>query len=228
MGQIKKTMKQEDLTGWGIALEGCEEFILDAFYISYNEMSNFPSGKKEPFQYLEIGVCEGRTISTMCKLFEALEIDYKAIGIDIENGFFNQEEWLINTLPFKDKITLNLKGSPEALKEIPNETIDLIFIDGNHSYNNVINDFKEADRIIKQGGIIMFHDSDIQCQGKDINEYQINGIEIRKALEDLEFIPISDFGLPTRMVGKYYLINDFENLNPDGRGIFIIQKIFLK
>jgi predicted O-methyltransferase YrrM len=39
------------------------------------------------------------------------------------------------------------------------EQFDLIFVDGDHSWANILPEFKEAERMIKPGGIMAYHDT---------------------------------------------------------------------
>lgn len=52
---------------------------------------------------------------------------------------------------------------PWLLKEIEHgddgEKFDLIFIDGNHTFDGILLDFYYADRLLKSGGFILFHDT---------------------------------------------------------------------
>ena len=48
--------------------------------------------------------------------------------------------------------------SADGLKEIDDETVDLCFIDGDHTKEGVESDIRQACRIVKTGGIIGLHD----------------------------------------------------------------------
>lgn len=64
---------------------------------------------------------------------------------------------------FKDhKIVVKVKmKSADALNMFENESIDFIYIDGNHQYNFVKQDIENYFSKIKPGGIIAGHDYDI-------------------------------------------------------------------
>ena len=56
----------------------------------------------------------------------------------------------------------------DRLKELTNE-IDILFIDGDHSYQAVINDFTLYEGLVKSGGYIVFDDyRDEGCPGTKI------------------------------------------------------------
>lgn len=50
------------------------------------------------------------------------------------------------------------KTSMEALKDIQDNSLDFVYIDGGHNYNDVINDIRGWDKKVKVGGIISGHD----------------------------------------------------------------------
>jgi predicted O-methyltransferase YrrM len=48
--------------------------------------------------------------------------------------------------------------SLEAVKKIPNNSLDFVFIDGNHAFDHVVNDLTQWSKKVKIGGIISGHD----------------------------------------------------------------------
>ncbi|MCO6019385.1 hypothetical protein CKN86_13325 [Carnobacterium divergens] len=52
------------------------------------------------------------------------------------------------------------KFSKDAAKDVPNNSLDLVFIDGNHEYEFVLEDIKIWKEKVKKGGIISGHDYD--------------------------------------------------------------------
>jgi len=48
--------------------------------------------------------------------------------------------------------------SMEAVKQIPDESLDFVFIDGNHEYNYVLEDITEWTKKVKSGGVVAGHD----------------------------------------------------------------------
>jgi cephalosporin hydroxylase len=109
-----------------------------------------------------------------------------------------------------------LKGNSQTyemvnkLKELINE-IDILFIDGDHSYQGVINDFLLYEELVKKGGYIVFD---------DYNDSQYSP-EVKIAVNDI---------IPT-IIEKYNIIGTLPNIfkaRPDtiieGNN-FIIQKI---
>lgn len=67
------------------------------------------------------------------------------------------EEFLKNTAPLKDTIR-PLRGKSANAAEKFNESIDLLFLDGDHSYDSVRSDLEHWLPKVKEGGIVICHD----------------------------------------------------------------------
>jgi len=63
----------------------------------------------------------------------------------------------INKLGVAHKIKIIQGDSSEVVHNF-NKNIDLLFIDGNHDYDAVLNDYLEWSKLVKIGGYILFHD----------------------------------------------------------------------
>jgi SAM-dependent methyltransferase len=50
------------------------------------------------------------------------------------------------------------KKSMEALADIPDESLDFVYIDGNHEFLYALNDIHEWSKKVKKGGVISGHD----------------------------------------------------------------------
>ena len=118
--------------------------------------------------YCEIGVLYGGSMIMM------MDMNYTClhIGIDPFTGYYGKsydphrsvdltnhyeivEENLYNNNPnFQDwKL---IKGNSEDVADKVKETIDYLFIDGDHKYDAVIRDFKNYKDKVRKGGIIVF------------------------------------------------------------------------
>lgn len=113
---------------------------------------------------VEIGVFEGSFTEVLAKG------GFKIYGID---------PWLVyedyGTPSYKDKaerryqrskqklavypnVTIIRKMSMEAVKEFENDSIDFVYIDGNHQFRYVADDLYEWWKKVKKGGVICGHD----------------------------------------------------------------------
>lgn len=116
---------------------------------------------------LEIGTAKGGVLYLLSRISNS---DAKIISIDLPEGKFGggYPKWKVSifqefTTNDQD-IHLIRKNSHHArtLKEtrgvLDGDKIDLLFIDGDHSYEGVKSDFDMYAPLVKDGGIIAFHD----------------------------------------------------------------------
>ena len=99
---------------------------------------------------LEIGVFEGET---SVKMIQALSIGGYYAGIDVSDyRKHNLERGCV-------AVDFILSDSISALKTFPESHFDFVFVDGDHSYTNILPELKEIERVIAKGGIIAYHDT---------------------------------------------------------------------
>lgn len=99
---------------------------------------------------LEIGVFEGET---SIKMIEALKSGGYYAGLDINDYRKHKLHKPGVAVDFK------LGESIGLLKGFPANHFDFIFVDGDHSWANILPEFKEVERVLTSGGIIAYHDS---------------------------------------------------------------------
>ncbi|MFX1393423.1 MAG: class I SAM-dependent methyltransferase [Promethearchaeota archaeon] len=145
---------------------------------------------------LEIGTAQGGTLFLLSKLANSdsviLSIALPSVGKD--QGYFSYR------IPFyksfasnNQKIRLIRKNShdPATLvkvkKILKEKEIDLLFIDGDHSYEGVKQDFEMYAPLVKKNGIIAFHDIVVipSEQNCDVNKFWK---EIKKIYDYKEFV----------------------------------------
>tara|TARA_R110000824_G_scaffold41627_8_gene123645 strand:- start:1669 stop:2265 length:597 start_codon:yes stop_codon:yes gene_type:complete len=120
--------------------------------------------KADTLDILEIGSYKGKStvvwsracsshivaIEPFCGPPEVPEL----VGISTEQDFLN------NTKQYRDQIRLIKKYSNDLslCDDLLNQTFDIVFIDGDHSYEAVVNDIKLALQYVTKNGLIMLHD----------------------------------------------------------------------
>jgi len=108
--------------------------------------------------------------------------DLSQIG-DMEEGV--KYDFAYNVLRHNMKLLSNKNihfrtYSNDILPILRDESFDLIYIDGNHGYKAVLEDLKEAKRLIKNNGIIC--GDDLELQGDQID------LEFARANKHIDFI----------------------------------------
>ena len=123
----------------------------------------------------EIGVFEG---DTSFRLLQALPTIQQLICVDpfehypeqtktlnpnkakFHDANYNQvmKTFLFRMKPYEERFSLMKLYSKEAAKLIENQSLDFIFIDGNHAYEYVIEDIKTWLPKVKPGGLLSGHD----------------------------------------------------------------------
>lgn len=63
-----------------------------------------------------------------------------------------------NTMGYLDRIERVIRNSSDFLKDEPADIYDLVFVDGDHSHDMFVSDFREAWRVAKVGGYIVCDD----------------------------------------------------------------------
>jgi len=131
---------------------------------------------------IEIGLNRGETTQHLFKNLPGLVLH----GID---PYFAYEDWdgniltpnernwtyqffLNNTFLYRDRIIHHRMLSDDAAPMLPNEAFDFIFIDGLHTYDQVLKDCQNYYPKIKKGGVFSGHDYNvIEGVNRAVNEF---------------------------------------------------------
>jgi predicted O-methyltransferase YrrM len=103
---------------------------------------------------IEIGVFEGETSRHLIK---ALPKGGQFIGIDI-NDYRTDVTKAAMSIGGKS-IDFILGNSLDELNNLPKNHFDLIFVDGDHTFEHVLTEFKLAENLVSDGGVIILHDT---------------------------------------------------------------------
>ena len=97
---------------------------------------------------------------------------------DGPGGYVTQEvidrvkQCMLNNIePHKEKVEFINKMSKDAVNEIPDGSLDYIFIDGDHSYEAVAKDMELYYSKVKSGGIFAGHDKGLPGVDRAIDEF---------------------------------------------------------
>jgi cephalosporin hydroxylase len=123
--------------------------------------------KLRPKVIVEIGIDGGGFLMTLREAF-APDI---LVGIDIVKHATHEGFNVI----YAD--SQNIKTVALLKKELKGRQIDFLFIDGDHHYEAVKTDFKFFSPLVRPGGIIGFHDTNVK---KNV------GVEVSKFMRELD------------------------------------------
>ena len=164
----------------------------------------------------EIGLARGKNAQKMfeyipnLKLFavdaykEHPQCSYKATAIsrnmdDLYHASVKKQAY--NRMQGKNAIIIE-KFSEDAVRDIPDNSLDFVYIDGDHSYDFVILDMILWGRKVRKGGIISGHDyyddknksSRRAKVTQAVNDYvRVHGIELYTTNEDHDFMRKDDY-----------------------------------
>lgn len=120
--------------------------------------------KNKPITVIEIGTWKGENAKSLLENLNIKKIylidpyekysDFKREGISRA-----EKEARKKLKPYSKKIKSIKKYSRDAIKDIP-ESVDFVYIDGNHKHDYVLDDMKKYFSKIKEKGILAGHDID--------------------------------------------------------------------
>jgi len=120
--------------------------------------------------FVEVGVWKGKSAAYMgveiVNSSKNIKFDcidpFLPVGDDIPQFKITHEdlknEFINNMKPLEGHYTLYPNSSPEITKIYEDGSLDFVFIDGSHEYENVINDIKAWLPKIKKNGTLAGHD----------------------------------------------------------------------
>jgi hypothetical protein len=206
---MKSTQNSLDITR-EISYKIKDQTFHHHYYILYDIASTYPIDYE--VKYVEIGCYAGGSACLMLQRpnTRVISID---LGVPIDENIVHENVKKLN--PLNNNYNY-IKGNSQDINtfnrlfEVTKE-IDILFIDGDHSYGGVIKDFEIYSKIVKRGGYIIFD---------DYNDYQ-HSPQVKPAVD---FI-ISGLGDSYNLIGT---IKNTLGARPieclDGN-CFIIQKL---
>ena len=182
--------------------------------------------------YFEIGTHFGHSLSTMLQSnykSKYLSVDLFDIGNTIANDckvkdvekIANDNRKKYNIYNYECKI---LKGNSysqkivDKVKEYFPNGIDLLFIDGDHRYNGVINDFNSYFNMVNSGGYILFDD---YLPYKKPNNDDRDCPKAIKYLIELNKDKIKNIGLVKDLCES----NKYKKIDLNYNSVYIIKKL---
>ena len=112
----------------------------------------------KPNSYIEIGMADGGTHFLIRKLCKSIKLSI-AVDTDIRNKYLLNRITPIEKSHYVCGFSNNLKTINRVKRLVGEEQkVDVLFIDGDHSYDGVKQDFDNYNGLVRKGGLIVFHD----------------------------------------------------------------------
>ena len=124
-----------------------------------------------PKQIVELGCFSGFSYSVFCQAVQTLGLDTRCSAIDTwlgdeHTGFYGVEVFktfnAYNEAHFSSFSQLIRSDFDEALQYFPEGSIDLLHIDGKHSYDAVKSDYTSWRSKMSDRGVVLFHDTNVR------------------------------------------------------------------
>lgn len=127
-------------------------------------------GASRPKRFVELGVFYGDSYCYACQMRVLLRMETECVGIDSWQGDIhtgNYTEDVYSDLKahhdsrYSEFSVLKRGFFEDQVGDFDDESIDLLHIDGEHTYEAVSKDFRTWLPKVKAAGIILFHDTDV-------------------------------------------------------------------
>jgi Methyltransferase domain/Glycosyl transferase family 2 len=183
----------------------------------------------KPKVAVELGVFSGQSYSAFCQAVRTLKLDTRCYGIDtwkgdIQLGEYGEEVYAgfsnYNQKEYGEFSQLLRMTFNEALNHFKDGSIDLLHIDGFHTYEEVKSDFESWLPKVSPSGVIVFHDTFIK--DLDFGVWKL-WEEISRKYPSFEFM--HGYGLGVAAIGKE-VNKDFIEFLREANSSGYISKLF--
>lgn len=173
----------------------------------------------KPKVIVELGTYVGVSFFTMCQAVKDEHLDTKLHAVDTwkgdeQTGFYKESIFdlfcELKRSYYNDlNIVLHRKTFDQALKEIPDDSIDFLHIDGLHTYKAVKHDFTAWSKKVKKDGVIFLHDT--HEKRDDFGVYKL-WEEIKGKNMTIEFSHAHGLGVLFKTPNKFKNVLQFQDI----------------
>ena len=172
----------------------------------------------KPRRYVELGTHHGMSFYAACQARESFGISGECIAIDAwtgdeHAGFYSEK--VFND--FRNYLSMKYPGEyyirskfENALECFEDKSIDLLHIDGLHTYEAVKSDFETWLPKMSNSGVIIFHDTNVYKPGFGVWKFWS---EISKNYPSFEFRHSHGLGILYVGTENNCIVNTLKNLN---------------
>ena len=152
-------------------------------FLPSNELNGYIKQLGDNIVGCEIGVCHAENF---CHMLEVCDNIQKLIGIDpyiiyddyggsvgqgIVDNFKEVTFQNLELIDAGDRADIRIMTSDDAASTIENDSLDFVFIDGNHSQEYVKNDLRNYYDKVKVGGIFAGHDYSLPSVQSELKQF---------------------------------------------------------
>lgn len=154
-----------------------------------------------PKIFVELGTQYGHSYFAFCQAVHTLKLETKCFAIDTwegdeHSGYYGEEVFSTvsdyNKSHYETSSTLIRSSFDAALREFDDGSIDLLHIDGHHSFASVKHDFETWLPKLSQRGLVLLHDTNVRIHNFGVELLLSN---LRKSYKVFEFYHASGLGV---------------------------------
>ena len=192
-------------------------------WLGHAPFMKFVVRELKPKTFVELGTHNGFSYFVTCQSIVETGLDCKAFAVDhwigdAQAGFFNQtvyDQVVETNEEYKHFSTLLKMSFSNATEVISDSSVDLLHIDGYHSYESVSEDFFSWLPKMTANGVILLHD--IHVRRNTFGVYKL-WAEIKKKYQTMEFVGSHGLGvvflgeIPRGLFSELFEISNSGNL----------------
>ncbi len=149
----------------------------------------------KPDVIVELGTYSGNSYFSFCQAVKDLHLQTRCVAVDtwqgdLHVGKYGKEVYErvkeINEQEFSAFSQLMQMPFDKALPHFPDNSIDLLHIDGTHTYEAVQHDFHSWLPKLSRGGVILLHDTVVKREGFGVRKF-LKEIKTQYTVFELHF-----------------------------------------
>jgi lipopolysaccharide biosynthesis protein/glycosyltransferase involved in cell wall biosynthesis len=185
-----------------------------------------------PTMFVELGTHSGNSYSAFCQALAQFALPARAFAVDTwrgdeHSGFYGdevfQELHAFNELHFAAFSKLLRSTFDEARSYFPDNSIDLLHIDGLHTYDAVKHDFDTWKSALSASAVVVFHDTNVR--ERDFGVWKL-WQELSETYPSFEFHHSEGLGILGFGPNQSRLLSRLFDLGRDPQASAIVRSIF--
>ena len=157
-----------------------------------------------PRRLAELGVCLGTSFFAFCQAVKDGSLDTELVAVDTwegdeHTGFYGpgylEQFERVRRASFPGLAVRAIKRPfDEARAEVEDASVDLLHLDGFHTYDAARRDYETWSGTVREGGVMLFHDIAVRDPGRGFGVFQL-WEELKARFPTAEFAHSSGLGV---------------------------------